>query len=476
MSQHDYVIDNAPGVTVRADINSALAAIVSQNSGATEPSTKFAYQWWADTTTGLLKIRNAANSAWVTLGTLAAANLGLLPLSGGTITGLLALNSAAINEAKWTDIASATTTDLGAANGNYGDVTGTTTITGLGTIQAGTERTVTFTGILTLTHNATSLILPTAANITTAAGDTAIFRSRGSGNWKCVNYTRADGTALSASVSTTVSAIRQTVSAGPVDTAGLPTFLPSTSANLNITSQNISSSAPFAVTAAGGSSNSTGYASDTIGVSTSNLTWTGCTASNTNYLPVSISGGVITTVTPVILAPIYQMGGTPSVTNGQYTFNISQMTMYKGNGTTAPAVNHVIVGEVVAGASTITSTIAYAYQGIYSPAAVSLPAASSATVFNDNIGTTAKRVTAKMINVTAEAGYTAGEEINYWSDYYAGYNADIAAAKLTRNTTTKLRSNGSGGALAIINASTFAAFNSITPANWSFKIDVRRGF
>jgi hypothetical protein len=96
---------------------------------------------------------------------------------------------------KGADIASATTTDIGAASGDFVDVTGTTTITGLGTITAGVERTVRFTGALTLTHNATSLILPGEANISTADGDTAIFRSLGSGNWKCISYTKKDGTA-----------------------------------------------------------------------------------------------------------------------------------------------------------------------------------------------------------------------------------------------------------------------------------------
>lgn len=108
------------------------------------------------------------------------------------------LSNKTINEAKGSDIASATTTDIGAATGNYVNVTGTTTITGLGTVQAGTRRIVNFTGALTLTHNATSLILPTAANITTAAGDTAVFVSLGSGNWKCVSYDRASGAALAA--------------------------------------------------------------------------------------------------------------------------------------------------------------------------------------------------------------------------------------------------------------------------------------
>lgn len=88
MAQHDYVIANGTGAAVRSDLNNALSAIVSQNSGATEPATMYAYQWWADTTTGLLKIRNAANNAWVTVGTLASANLGLLS-SGSTVTAAL---------------------------------------------------------------------------------------------------------------------------------------------------------------------------------------------------------------------------------------------------------------------------------------------------------------------------------------------------------------------------------------------------
>ena len=67
MATHDYIISNASGASVRADLNNALAAIVSNNSNATSPATTYAFQFWADTTTGQLKIRNAANSAWITL-------------------------------------------------------------------------------------------------------------------------------------------------------------------------------------------------------------------------------------------------------------------------------------------------------------------------------------------------------------------------------------------------------------------------
>ena len=93
MAQHDYVIANGTGAAVRSDLNGALGAIVSNNSGSTEPATMYAYQWWPDTTTGLLKIRNAANSAWITVGTLASTNLGLASLAGATFTGNVILNT-----------------------------------------------------------------------------------------------------------------------------------------------------------------------------------------------------------------------------------------------------------------------------------------------------------------------------------------------------------------------------------------------
>lgn len=87
MAQHDYNLANQSGLAFRQDLNNALAAIVSQNSGASAPSTTYAYQWWADTTAGVLKLRNAANNAWITIGTLASANLGLAPAASPSFTG-----------------------------------------------------------------------------------------------------------------------------------------------------------------------------------------------------------------------------------------------------------------------------------------------------------------------------------------------------------------------------------------------------
>ena len=96
--------------------------------------------------------------------------------------------------AKGADIASATGLTLG-ADGNYFDVTGTTTIATIGTVAVGTVAKLHFDGILTLTNSA-DLVLPSGANITTAAGDEAEFVEYATGDWRCTNYTKASGEAL----------------------------------------------------------------------------------------------------------------------------------------------------------------------------------------------------------------------------------------------------------------------------------------
>ena len=94
------------------------------------------------------------------------------------------------------DVASGTTTNIGAAATPVVRITGTTTITAFDTVAAGIRRKGYFSGILTFTHHATALILPGAANITTAANDRFEALSLGSGNWIVLSYTKADGTAV----------------------------------------------------------------------------------------------------------------------------------------------------------------------------------------------------------------------------------------------------------------------------------------
>ena len=69
MAQHDYVIANQGFPAFRSDLNVALSAIVSNNSGATQPSTMYAYQMWYETDTNIWQMRNADNDAWIPLAT-----------------------------------------------------------------------------------------------------------------------------------------------------------------------------------------------------------------------------------------------------------------------------------------------------------------------------------------------------------------------------------------------------------------------
>lgn len=122
------------------------------------------------------------------------------------------------------DVASAGTISLG--EGGYFHVTGTTTITDIdfATDKAGRAAWVEFTGILTLTHNASTLILPTGANITTAAGDTACFVSEGTDIVRCVAYNRASGAALASSATPGRVLITETVTSSSQATVSFSSF------------------------------------------------------------------------------------------------------------------------------------------------------------------------------------------------------------------------------------------------------------
>lgn len=101
-------------------------------------------------------------------------------------------NAGQVRWVKGADVASGTALPV-LADGNIFDVTGTTTVTSIDTMAVGTVIILHFDGALTLTHHATNLILPGGANITTAAGDEAIFYEYATGDWRCLAYTKASG-------------------------------------------------------------------------------------------------------------------------------------------------------------------------------------------------------------------------------------------------------------------------------------------
>lgn len=107
---------------------------------------------------------------------------------------------AAVNAGQWTDAASATTVDLGALSTSKVRITGTTTISSFGTATSGVARWLRFSAAAPLVYNAASMILPGGANITTAANDTALAISLGSGNWEVHQYQRASGASVKSSI------------------------------------------------------------------------------------------------------------------------------------------------------------------------------------------------------------------------------------------------------------------------------------
>lgn len=132
---------------------------------------------------------SASDTLLVAVGKLQAQVQARLALAGGKMTG-------ALNYALPVQLASAATVAIGAAAAQTINITGTTTITAFDSIAAGARRRVVFDGILTLTHGATSLVLPGYANITTAVGDVAEFESLGSGNWRCTSYMKVNGRSI----------------------------------------------------------------------------------------------------------------------------------------------------------------------------------------------------------------------------------------------------------------------------------------
>lgn len=166
---------SVPGASATA----ALNGLYANHKGSSRPAGALAGTQWIDDT----------GTPW------------LLKQFDGTDDLTLARINATDNTIEWVQsaeqtLASQATVDLGSKTGRAIRITGTTAIASFGVADAGVERVLRFTNVLTLTHHGTSLILLGGADIITAAGDTAVVRSEGSGNWRMTSYQRASGEAL----------------------------------------------------------------------------------------------------------------------------------------------------------------------------------------------------------------------------------------------------------------------------------------
>ncbi len=178
-------ISPVSGLQLTNNFNSGLDAINTCNSGNTAPANQLAASpsagnCWLDTSLTPYKWKIYDGAQWVTVAFLDQTNHYWTPVIGGGI-----VNS----------IASAATLDLCGVAPAFSSITGVVTITSFGSsCTTGQIKFGVFTGVLTLTHNAASLILPfNGSNITTAAGD--IFQAvyLGGGNWRVLNYQKATG-------------------------------------------------------------------------------------------------------------------------------------------------------------------------------------------------------------------------------------------------------------------------------------------
>ena len=116
MAQADAEIQNASGSSVRADLNNNFDALFSNNSGSSEPSVTTAFMWFADSANDALKIRNAADSAFITVGTLSETNLGLAVKASPAFTGNVTIPAGTVSSLPLSFTGDTDTGFLNAAN------------------------------------------------------------------------------------------------------------------------------------------------------------------------------------------------------------------------------------------------------------------------------------------------------------------------------------------------------------------------
>jgi hypothetical protein len=207
--------------------------------------------------------------------------------------------------------------------------------------------------------------------------------------------------------------VRQTVTNGPrASSTGLPNFLPGSTSDPSIGTNGISPSSPFVATAANYIDTATGFPRNRVGRETGPLSWGNLTANTTNYLYVTVETAGTLTPASTTKAPIYQWAGTASTDNGQFTFNISRMQGFMGNGATAPQAYIVFVGEAVTDTNSVTSALEYAYNGMYESAFASPLPVGQNTTANHNLGIQPGLKDFLIECTAADFGFAVGDRIS----------------------------------------------------------------
>lgn len=258
--------------------------------------------------------------------------------------------------------------------------------------------------------------------------------------------------------------VRQTVLSGPVDSNGYLSL-----AGVSGSTGVVTTTGTIRITAANGSRD---YTADVT-----NPGWTGLTTNGTAFLWLEINAqGVITGSGFSMLAPIYQRGGTPSVTNGQHTFNIGEMKMYVGNGTVTANTNRVFIGEctVASAGASITGFIWYALNGQYDSGFTATLPTSTSVSKSSNLGVYAEFAHLVIECTTIDQSYAVGDRIvtPMWTGVASTNSGGIQSVVVNRNTV----GFSAFGSYYVPDKLGAVPGASLTASRWKYKLIVSRGW
>lgn len=419
---------NPAGFDMRTELNNIISALESDNSGSSEPLNTVAYMKWLDTSNATYyyyKERNHDNTAWITLFRYTVATKIMEAVSNGVVL-------------SQTDIASeihassSKTTPVNADEIGLIDSASTFTLKKL--TWANLKDT-----LKTYLDTLYQSILVSGTNIKTINSNSIL----GSGNLVITSSTPQ---------------VRQTVLSGAVDTSGFSAFGGSTG------STTVTSTSTLVATCADGTN-------DRIGTIV-NPSWTGLSTNGTMYLYLNIATDGTCTTGSTTLAPTYRWGGADVVTNLQNTFNIQEMKMKVGNGSTATQVYRVFVGEVIVASAVVSAIVWYAVMGRYQGVFVNtLPAPTTAISLNHNMGITPDNFQFEIKCIIADINYAVGDVVRFLNAQMGSYNypltnwATYKTCGFTMPSTQIGVVGKSGGAIQIP-----------TLASWAYRMTAQRGW
>lgn len=254
----------------------------------------------------------------------------------------------------------------------------------------------------------------------------------------------------------------QTVLTGPTNSDGSPNVGGATGAT------SITLAGTFVLAAAGGYT--TAGLVSRIG-SITNPQFTGLSTNGTMYLYYDISSLGVVSVGSTTLAPKYIAGGTPDITNGQFSFDRTLGIGYLGDGATTAQVYRVFFGQVTVAGAVVTAITPYAYRGQYSPAfTATLPAVSTPTSKNHNLGYYPDEYFGEFECTTADGGFAVGDRIRMAQGFAGGGNfANIAPLTTKLLMTFIVPNNGANSGFYTFSPTTGLTLP-LTAASWKWRL------